>query len=92
MIKGKSEKIKISKSQRDLLAHLGPITLKNQWSIFKTHVITCDGWRDGEMANIQILFTGPRALPRAGPLEAISTSQPRLAACWAILTKGLLND
>ena len=34
MLKGKSDKIKIPKSQRDLLAHLGPITLKNLWSIF----------------------------------------------------------
>ena len=42
MLKGKSEKIKIPKSQRDLLAHLGPITLKNPWSIFKNNPCHCE--------------------------------------------------
>ena len=30
------------KSQCDLLSHLGPITLKNPWSIFKFDVCHCD--------------------------------------------------
>ena len=39
---GKSEKIKISLSQRDLLAHLGLITQKNPWSIFQYNPCHCE--------------------------------------------------